>query len=220
VAKWTGWKVGGLVLAAVMAGGCGGGGGGAASSSATAPGAGVNVPPTIQGQHPASIVAGQSFSFQPSASDPDGDPLTFSATNVPAWATFNTTTGRLSGTPSAADISTYSGITISVSDGRASAALGPFSIAVVAVGSGTATVSWLPPTSNVDGSVLTNLAGYEIIYGRSANELSHNVRLGNASLTTYVVENLSSGTWYFAVVAVAATGATSQLSNVASKTIT
>jgi hypothetical protein len=34
-----------------------------------------------------------------------------------------------------------------------------------------------------------------------------------------VVENLSSGTWYFAVVAVNGTGVTSQLSNTASKTV-
>jgi hypothetical protein len=35
----------------------------------------------------------------------------------------------------------------------------------------------------------------------------------------YVVENLSSGTWYFAVVAVNAAGVSSPLSNTASKTV-
>ena len=36
---------------------------------------------------------------------------------------------------------------------------------------------------------------------------------------TYTVENLSQGTWYFAVVAVNAAGVESDISNVASKTI-
>ena len=37
---------------------------------------------------------GRSYSFTPTAADPDGDPITFRATNVPAWATFNTTHRR------------------------------------------------------------------------------------------------------------------------------
>jgi hypothetical protein len=38
-------------------------------------------------------------------------------------------------------------------------------------------------------------------------------------LNRYVLENLSSGTWYFAVVAVSNAGATSDLSSMANKTI-
>ena len=75
-------------------------------------------------------MAGQAYSFQPSASDPNGDTLTFSVTNLPAWATFNASTGRLTGTPSATDVATYSNISISVSDGQASASLNAFAITV------------------------------------------------------------------------------------------
>jgi Putative Ig domain len=221
VSKWTGWKVGCLMLVALMGAGCGGGGGGAATSNVTAPPTTGNGHPTISGQPASSIVAGQSYTFQPSASDPDGNALTFSATNVPAWASFNTSTGRLSGTPSAADVATYSGITISVSDGQLSASLNAFSISVVATGAGNgrATVSWTPPTQNLDGTTLTNLSGYEVYYGRSEQSLDQKVAVTNPSVTTYVVENLSSGTWYFTVVAVASTGALSPLSNLANKTI-
>ena len=57
------------------------------------------------------------YNFQPKASDPDGNTLTFSIQNKPSWLVFNTTTGKLSGTPSSADVGTYSNIVISVSDG-------------------------------------------------------------------------------------------------------
>lgn len=164
-------------------------------------------------------MAGQAYTFQPSASDPNGDALTFSVTNLPAWATFNASTGRLTGTPSAADVATYSGIQISVSDGQASASLNSFAITVADVVIGSATLSWTPPTENSDGSSLTNLAGYRVHYGRSPTQLSQTIEITNSSLSTYVVENLSAGTWYFAVVTVNSGGTTSVLSNVAAKTI-
>ena len=42
-----------------------------------------------------SVTVGTAYAFQPTASDPDGDPLTYWVTNAPAWATFTTATGRL-----------------------------------------------------------------------------------------------------------------------------
>jgi Putative Ig domain len=215
-------KIGVLLLAAAVAAGCGGGDGDSANTAPQNPGTtppGGNSAPTISGQPGTSVVAGQAYTFQPAASDPNNDKLTFSATNLPAWATLNASTGRISGTPTTADIASYNGITLTVSDGAATASLPPFSITVAAVGSGSATLSWMPPTQNSDGSALTNLAGYEVRYGRSADELSQTVPLRNPSLSTYVVENLSSGTWFFAIVAVSAAGVTSAPSNVASKTI-
>jgi Fibronectin type III domain len=84
---------------------------------------------------------------------------------------------------------------------------------------GSAELSWMPPTENTDGSVLADLAGYEIRYGRSSTELSATIDLTNPSLNRYLVENLSAGTWYFAVTSVNSQGARSAPSNVASKTI-
>jgi hypothetical protein len=49
--------------------------------------------------------------------------------------------------------------------------------------------------------------------------LSRSVSLTNASLSTYVIDNLTPGTWYFAVAAVNSQGVSSALSSVASKTI-
>jgi hypothetical protein len=204
--------------------GCGGeddGGSAAAtsSSSSPSPGSTENTAPTVTGKPGTSVLAGQSYSFQPSATDANGDSLSFAATNLPSWASFSSTNGRLTGTPSAGDVGTYAGITITVSDGKATASVGPFTITVAAVGAGSATLSWTPPTQNSDGTTLTNLAGYKILYGPDADALDQTIEVENSSVNTYVVENLTAGTWYFAVVAVNASGLASSPSNVASKTI-
>lgn len=209
-------------LAFTVLAGCGGGGGdsdGTPAPGGGGSGGGSNAPPTIQGQPSANVMAGQAYSFQPSASDPNGDTLTFSVANLPSWASFNASTGRLTGTPDASDVATYSGIRISVSDGQASASLNSFAITVADVAVGSATLSWTPPTANSDGSALTNLSGYRVHYGRSPTQLSQTIEITNSSLSTYVVENLSSGTWYFSLVSVTSGGMTSILSNVATITI-
>lgn len=165
------------------------------------------------------MVAGQAYSFQPSASDADGDTLTFSVTNLPAWASFNQTTGRITGTPAAADVATYSNIRVTVSDGEASASTASFAISVTDVGTASVTLSWTPPTQNEDGSTLTNLAGFEVHYGQSQSNLDQSVQVTNPSVNSFVVDNLSAGTWFFAVRSVNGQGVTSQMSAVASKTV-
>lgn len=182
-----------------------------------------NAPPSISGTPATTVNVGAAYTFQPSATDLDGDTLTFSIQNRPSWASFNTATGRLSGTPTASHVATYSNIVISVSDGKATVSLPAFSITVVGSTSGgtsgTATLSWTPPTQNEDGSPLTDLAGYEILYGRSSGSLNEQVTLSNPGLTNYMITGLGSGTWYFAVRAYSASGKKSDLSAVVSKTI-
>jgi hypothetical protein len=184
-------------------------------------GGGANAAPTISGTPAASVIAGNAYEFTPQAVDPEGQPLTFTVTGRPAWATFDAATGRLSGTPSASDVGTYSGIVITVSDGAASASLAGFSIAVqaVQVGTGSATIAWTPPTSNTDNSPLTNLAGYRIYYGTSSGNLTQVLDLPNPGISSGVVENLAPGTWYFAVTSYNSSNVESERSNVTSKTI-
>jgi hypothetical protein len=179
----------------------------------------ANRPPVISGTPPTSVMQGTGYSWQPTASDADGNPLTFSITNAPSWATFNATTGRLQGTPGAGNVGTTSNVVIRVSDGTATAALPAFNITVVAVAGGSATLSWTPPTTNTDGSPLTNLAGYRVRWGSSAGNYTSSVTLNNAGLTSYVVGSLVPGTYYFVVTALSSAGVESQFSNVASKTI-
>jgi Putative Ig domain len=215
-----------IVLCAAALSGCGGGDEGSTPATGTAqppaptpPPGSANHAPTISGTPTASVNASAPYTFTPTAADADGDTLAFTIQNKPAWAAFNTTTGRLSGTPAAADVGTYSNISITVSDGKTSTALSAFAIAVTTVANGRATLSWTAPTENTDGSTLSNLAGYRIRYGTSASALTQTIVIDNASVTTYVVENLSPATWYFAVTAVNSQGAESGNSNVANKQI-
>jgi hypothetical protein len=178
-----------------------------------------NRPPVISGTPLTSVLIGLLYNFQPTASDPDGNALTFSIQNRPAWASFDTSTGRLSGTPGLLDLASYTNIIISVSDGTAIASLSPFSLSVLQLSSGNATVQWNAPTTNTDGSALTDLASYRIAYGQTQSDLSQFVDAGGATATSYTLSNLTSGTWYFAVIAVNADGIESTLSNVTSKMI-
>lgn len=189
------------------------------SINVTVRGTTSNRAPVISGTPATSISAGSAYGFRPTATDADGNTLTYSIANRPSWAAFNTTTGLLSGTPSASQVGSYGNITISVSDGRATASLPAFSVNVVDVSSGAAALTWTAPTENTDGSSLTNLAGYRIVYGASATALTQTVQLANPSVTRYSVENLSPGTYYFAVRAYTTGGTESTTSNVSSKIV-
>lgn len=180
---------------------------------------GTNRAPTISGTPPTSVIAGQTYSFKPVASDPDGNTLSFGIQNRPAWATFSSTTGQLYGTPTSAAVGTYPNVIITVSDGRASASLPAFSITVADVATGGATLSWTPPTTNTDGTALTNLAGFRISYGTSATQLSNTIQIANPGVNSYVIGNLAPGTWYFGVRAYTTAGTTSSMSNIASKIV-
>lgn len=179
----------------------------------------MNSAPTIGGEPVTAMAIGETYFFQPLAADADNDSLQFTVSNLPPWASFNTTTGRLVGTPGVGDMGRYAAISIEVSDGKTRVALPAFDIVVAAVGSGIATLSWMPPVENVDASPLTDLSGYRILYGRDPDTLDRSIEIDNPSLTRYVVENLPAGTWHFAVIVLKADGADSVLSNIASKTI-
>ena len=183
-----------------------------------------NTAPTISGQPPASVTAGTAYSFRPTASDTDGDPLSYSVQNLPAWASFSIATGTISGTPTTANVGSFSNIVISVSDGYTSASLAPFSIAVnqpppPVSTTGSATVSWSAPTTNSNGTALTDLAGYHVHYGTSASSLTSVINVSNAGATTYTIGSLASATWYFAVTAYTTAGTESALSTVVSKAV-
>lgn len=183
-----------------------------------------NSAPQIAGSPATQIAVGESFSFRPNATDADGDSLTFNITSKPAWASFNSETGRLWGTPDAGDVGSHEDIMITVSDGSSSRALPQFAINVVEEGTppdsnGAATLAWQAPTQNTDGSPLLNLKGYKIHYGKQSGHYDQTIVIDNSSVTRYVIENLESGTYFFAISSVAGNGSESGLSGEASKTI-
>jgi hypothetical protein len=149
---------------------------------------------------------GDEYEFQPNWNDPDGDALTFSATNLPPWATLDTHTGSVQGRPGTSDIGTYESISITVADASHSVSTRDFSIDVVGASSGVATVEWPAPVSKVDGSVLDDLAGFRILYGKDPDDLDHSVFIANPDVHSYEFVTLDSGTWYFSVVSVNAEG--------------
>jgi Tfp pilus assembly protein PilX len=67
--------------------------------------------------------------------------------------------------------------------------------------------------------VLANLAGYEIYYGTSSTAMNEEIAVDTAGVADYVITNLSSGTWYFQIVAVNSDGTQSAPSTVVSTTI-
>ena len=92
--------------------------------------ASVNDDPIISGDPMASVDEDSAYSFIPTGSDVDADTLTYSITNKPDWALFNTTTGELSGTPENDDVGTATDIQISVNDGTATVNMTIFGITI------------------------------------------------------------------------------------------
>ena len=122
--------------------------GGVAASPAEA----RNNRPSISGNPGAVAVIGSNWSFTPSASDQDGDALSFSITNKPNWAEFNASTGSLSGRPRPGQEGNYSDIGIAVSDGEELAELTAFAIVVQETSANSApTIAGSPPSSGTVG---------------------------------------------------------------------
>ena len=109
----------------------------------------VNDAPTISGTPPTRVAEGGDYLFEPVGEDLDGDTLSYSVENLPAWASFSSVTGRLAGTPGGGDVGTTAGILISVSDGNGGgASLDAFDLEVVSTN--TAPTIGGTPASTVD----------------------------------------------------------------------
>ncbi|HKU90854.1 MAG TPA: hypothetical protein VJP84_13765 [Steroidobacteraceae bacterium] len=131
--------------------------------------------------------------------------LTWSTTPV---ASSCTASGAWSGTKFASGSETLATITASKS----------YTL-TCAWGNGTATINWAAPTQNTNGTRLTDLKGFKIVYGKSATSLTYSQSVNSATATNATVAALGSGTWYFAVRAVNNAGAESDNSAVVSRTI-
>lgn len=192
--------------------GCGGGAPSKAAAQSDTPATPVapepaaNRAPTIKTVSDAYARIGETYSFEPAVVDGSGV-LRFSATNLPPWASIDPESGRITGTPGPGDEGVHELITIIVADGSRRGQSAPFSITVIGdANTGVATLRWEAPPSKVDGSPLDDLAGYRILYGRSADDLDQSVLINDPAITSYEFTELPKGLWYFAVVAVNAGG--------------
>lgn len=183
---------------------------------ATASG-GNNSAPVISGSAPGSVTAGDSYNFIPTASDPDGDMLTFDVINLPRWASFDTATGQISGTPTNNDVGGFGNITIRVTDGINTTSLPAFDIQVNAIALASVTLNWTPPDRREDGSVLDGLSGYRIYYGQVSGVYPNRRNVNDGSISSFTLDNLQPGTWYIAITSLDVNGLESELSNEAAK---
>ncbi|HUI62132.1 MAG TPA: putative Ig domain-containing protein [Steroidobacteraceae bacterium] len=213
--------VAGVVAALTGISACGDGGtSGQAQTSGSTPITRTPGSTAITGTPVTTATAGVPYRFQPQVNTANGA-VTFSIANQPAWAEFDPKSGLLSGTPGADEVGRqFAGITISASDGITRATLPPFTITVIDQASADAvTLYWQAPTENADGTPLLDLKGYTLHYGPASRAYSQTVRIANPGLTTYVVQNLAPGDYYFAITAYNSSGRDSAFSGEVSTTV-
>lgn len=165
-----------------------------------------NQPPIISGTPASQVTDGASYAFTPSASDPDGDAVSFGVQGRPPWASFNSANGQLAGTPDQGDLGTYDSILITVTDGEDAAQLPAFAIEVVGTATGGFTLMWDAPLTNTDGTTLTDLAGYRIYVGNESGDYNEIIELNNPGVTNHVFDQLTPGIYYVSIKAVDQSG--------------
>jgi len=116
----------------------------------------TNDTPIITGTPATTVAQDVAYSFTPAVSDVDaGDTQVFSISNKPAWATFSTTTGALTGTPVNGDIGVTSGIVITVTDSAtATASLAAFNLIVTNVNDPAVITGDITGTALEDGAAI------------------------------------------------------------------
>ena len=108
-------------------------------------------------------------------------------------ATACTATGDWTGTKAAAGTQTLT--SVKTTKGYALSCAWP--------GQDSITLTWTPPTTNDDGSPLTDLAGYKIWYGTSSSMSSNTIKeVTNPGVTSAVIgPGLAPGTYYMVMAA-------------------
>lgn len=182
-----------------------------------------NTAPVVSGTPAGAVSAGQAWSFVPSATDADGDTLTWSISGKPADALFSTATGQLSWTPGATG--SWNDIVVTATDSRGAAtSLPAFSLVVNLAPqvTGSATLSWDMPQQYADGAPLLpedQVVGYRVYHGTSEATMNVVGPVDDPMTLNYTVQALPAGTHYFAVSAMSATGAEGERSLVLTKNV-
>jgi hypothetical protein len=193
-------------------------------SDATTPPPADTTPPEdtqlqISGAPKTQAKVDEKYSFIPATNVADGNTLYFSVANLPEWLSFDSASGELSGTPTAAQTGLYSRVTIQVAADEDYQTLEPFDIEVVSTGSKSVMLSWVAPTQNEDGSVLSDLAGYRVRYGEAPGAYTTVISITNPGLVSYYVDGLVPGAYYFVVTSLNSQGVESNYSIEAFKAV-
>jgi len=71
---------------------------------------------------------------------------------------------------------------------------------------GTVTLSWNAPTTNTDGSPIGTITGYTIYYGSDPTAMTQTIQIADPKATSYFVQHMRPGTYYFSVATSTASG--------------
>lgn len=122
-------------------------------------------------------------------------------------------------TASGNDVSgTNSSSSSTTSSSTSSSSGGSINYTDVFSGTGSVSLSWTSPTTYTNGSSLSGLTGHNIYVSNGSGYLKVD-SLSNPSVSTYLVQNLSAGTYFFTVTAVDTSGIESGYSDPVTVTI-
>ena len=123
----------------------------------------INTAPEVTSTTVDTVEEGSAYTYTFAATDAEGDTLTITASTLPAWLTFDASTGALTGTPVASDVGDHN-VTIDVSDGSLSASQS-FTITVSAI--------FVPNSAPTITStaLVTGIVGVEYSYTLTATDV-------------------------------------------------
>jgi hypothetical protein len=136
----------------------------------------VNAPPTLAAVANQSSVTGLATTLQLVGSDPNGDPLTYSATSLPSGLSVGSSSGLISGTPTV--VGTYN-VTVSVSDGAQSASRTfTWTVTASTSGPGTLRLTW-------DAVPDPRVLGYKVYVGTQPGVYTQTFDVGLVTTWTF-----------------------------------
>lgn len=175
-----------------------------------------NKAPMLFGTSSNSVIENENYSFIPNMTD-DGDTetITFYISNMPVWASFDSLTGGLTGTPTHNNVGTTADIVIYVSDGYLESSLPSFSIEVININDAPTLATPIPSqTINTGSNTNINISEYftdadeNDVLTFTATSLPQSLTMTSGGLITGTTSNV--GSFIIAITASDAFGLTAE----------
>jgi uncharacterized protein YjdB len=163
---------------------------------------------------PANTTIAKGATQQFTATGTYSDNSTQTLTNSATWSSSNTGVATVSNAAGSNGLATAVATGTTTVSAVSGGVTGSTSLTVV---DRSATLTWDAPTTNTDGTALSDLKGYKLRYGTASGNYGTTIDVSN--VTTYTINNLSPGTYYLVVSAYNTAGTESDYSNEAYKTI-
>ncbi len=147
---------------------------------------GVNDAPSVTSFPALAVPEDVAYSYTITATDPDGNPLTFAAPTLPSWLVF-TAPATISGTPTQDDVGAH-GVTMTVADGIAGAVSQSFQITVDSVDDIPVIAAPIPD------QIATELAAFSLNLGDFVSDVDTAASSLSYAATTALPSGLTLGT--------------------------